>query len=318
MSKIIISGGAGFIGSHVFEKIISDYPNEEILVIDKMTYASSFSNINKFINNKNINISVGDLCDFDFCKRVTKNADIVINLAAESHVDNSFESSIIFSKSNVVGTHSLLEASRINKIKLFIHVSTDEVYGEIKEGFHTENDHLNPTNPYSASKAAAEMIVNGYLHSFKMPIIVVRANNIYGIRQYPEKIIPKFIMQSLCNVPFTIHGDGLNTRKYLSALDFADAISILIKKGKIGEIYNIGSTDEYKNLEIIDLISKETKNQPSINFVRDRPFNDCRYSVSCKKLENLGWHQKRHLYNDLPNIINWYKNNLEIYRKKFQ
>jgi UDP-glucose 4,6-dehydratase len=319
MNKIVITGGAGFIGSHVAEKMAQEYPEAEIHILDKMTYAADFENISHLLKRGQRCLCVGDLCDFEFCLRVTKDADLILHLAAESHVDNSFGNSFLFTQSNTLGTHTLLEATRVNKIPKFIHVSTDEVYGEIRSGFHKETDILNPTNPYAASKAAADMIVNSYIRSFKLPIVSVRANNIYGTRQYPEKLIPRFTLLGLTGQKFTVHGDGSHSRRFLAAEDFAEAMLLLIQKGEVGEIYNIGSDSEYTTLQIVELISKDLGVSASTmtEFVGDRPFNDCRYAIDCSKVLALGWKQRRPLKNHLSEVIEWYKRNIRRYEHVF-
>ena len=314
-NKILITGAAGFIGSHVFDHFLNLYPDAEITILDKMTYAANIKNIPSIETNSNHNLVIGDLIDLEICLDTTKDKDLVINLAAESHVDNSFNNSIIFSRSNELGTHTLMEACKQNNVKKIIHVSTDEVYGENVDKPFLEEDRLNPTNPYSASKAAAEMIVKSYHTSFKLPVIVVRANNIYGIRQFPEKIIPKFILRSIDGLSLQIHGNGSNLRHYLSALDFASAIELLSIKGEEGQAYNIASDLELSNLEVADLIKDQFHNKKiDIEHIDDRPFNDSRYAVNDKKLRKLGWNPKRNLKADLPEIVEWYKNNLDWFK----
>jgi UDP-glucose 4,6-dehydratase len=315
MRNILITGAAGFIGSHVFDLLTEVYPDATITILDKMTYAADIENIKHNLENYKRKLVVGDVCDQELCLRLTKNQDCIIHLAAESHVDNSFHSSINFTRSNTLGTHTLLEAARENNVKLFIHVSTDEVYGEQLEGEALEGDLLCPSNPYSASKAAAEMIVNSYILSFNMPIITVRANNIYGYRQFPEKIIPKFILKAIKKEKLTIHGSGENTRHYLMAQDFAKAILTLINKGKCGECYNIGTEDEYKNMEIAGLICQHFGLPLKDNLINieNRPFNDFRYSVNCDKLLNLGWKPAYQFKETLPKVIDWYEKNIHRY-----
>ena len=315
MHKIVVTGGAGFIGSHVVERMVSEFPQAEFAILDKMTYAADFNNIDHLLLRGKRRLFVGDISDFELALRVTQNADCVLHLAAESHVDNSFGNSLRFTHSNTLGTHSLLEACRINSVPKIIHVSTDEVYGEIAEGMHSETDGLNPTNPYSASKAAADMLVNSYIHCFQMPIISVRANNIYGTRQFPEKIIPRFTMQGLTGRKFTLHGSGQNRRRFLAAEDFADALVILLTKGAEGAIYNIGSEHEFTNLEIAKMIAGHLglRAETMIEFVEDRPFNDCRYAIDSSKLRALGWEPQRPLIEHLGEVVRWYRENMERY-----
>lgn len=315
INKILITGAAGFIGSHVYDHFSKLYPSAAIIILDKMTYAANIKNIPSILTNKNHTLIVGDLIDLDTCLKATLGADLVIHLAAESHVDNSFSNSIIFSKSNELGTHTLMEACKQNKVKKIIHVSTDEVYGENIDKAYIESDRLNPTNPYSASKAAAEMVVKSYHTSFKLPVIIVRANNIYGIRQFPEKIIPKFILRCINEEDLEIHGDGKNLRHYLSASDFARAIELLNNEGELGAAYNIASDLELSNIEVADLISSKFPNKNiKINYVTNRPFNDSRYAVNDDKLRSLGWSPKRSLVEDIPELISWYKTNLHWYK----
>ena len=319
MRKILLTGGAGFIGSHVLEHLVELYPDAAITVLDRMSYAADYENISHVLDRDKRVLVVGNVTDLALCTRLTQNADCVIHMAAESHVDNSFGNSIEFTLSNTLGTHTLLEASRVNEVPLFIHVSTDEVYGEVLEGRSREEDVLDPSNPYSASKAGAEMIVRSYQYSFSMPIITARGNNIFGTRQYPEKIIPKFSMQLLHGQKITVHGTGENSRHYLAAEDFARALGLLIREGKTGEIYNIGTDLELTNLEIAEMICDISKAEfkSAISFVEDRPFNDRRYSVDSSKLNALGWQPEIALPTALPDVVQWYHDNQHRYRHLF-
>lgn len=319
MRKILLTGGAGFIGSHVMDRLVEAFPNSSITVLDRMTYAADFENISHLLDRERRILVVGNVTDLALCTRLTRDVDCVIHMAAESHVDNSFGNSIEFTLSNTLGTHTLLEAARINNVPLFIHISTDEVYGEVLEGRSKEQDPLDPSNPYSASKAGAEMIVRSYQYSFNMPIITARANNIFGARQYPEKIIPKFIMQLLNGMPLTIHGNGKNTRHYLAAEDFAQALVTLIHKGTNGSIYNIGTDHELTNLEVAAMICGQFNLDVKdvMSFVDDRPFNDRRYSVDSSCMRALGWSPTTSLMDALPGIVTWYQNNQHRYRHLF-
>jgi UDP-glucose 4,6-dehydratase len=313
MRKILITGGAGFIGSHICETICASFPDSEVVVLDKMTYAADFRYIMDLVATNRMQLVVGDICDYRLCHKMVEGCELVIHAAAESHVDRSFHSSILFTQTNALGTHTVMEACRVASVPRIIHVSTDEVYGEVLSGDCTEAQMLNPTNPYSASKAAAEMIVNGYIHSFKLPVVIVRANNIFGTRQYPEKLIPRAIMSLLTGRKIPLHGDGSNVRHYLSAYDFADALALLARKGKIHEVYNIGAKEEYTNKDIVRLICRELNADfdASVRFVTDRPFNDRRYAISWEKISELGWKSQRRLKDELPSIITWYRDNLE-------
>ncbi len=313
VKKIVITGGAGFIGSHIVEHFAKEYPNAEILVLDKMTYAADVHNILHLLHDSRVELMVGDICDLATCTRAVEGADLVIHAAAESHVDNSFGNSLEFTRTNVVGTHCLMEACRMARTPRIIHVSTDEVYGEVITGTADENALLKPTNPYSASKAAAEMIISGYRRSYNLPVLMVRANNIFGIRQFPEKIIPKFLTQLLTGQNLTIHGNGKNSRHYLSAWDFAEALDILARFGEIGGCYNIGTTEEYTNLEVAQLLCGlfGLNAKDVVTHIQDRPFNDFRYAVEWSQIAALGWAPRRRLVDELPAIARWYAENLQ-------
>ena len=316
MNKIVITGGAGFIGSHILERACGDHPDAEVVVYDKMTYAGDIRNIQHLLTEQRIDLVVGDICDFDLARRVLEDADLLIHAAAESHVDNSFGNSLHFTMTNVYGTHVLMEASRLQKVPRIVHISTDEVYGEILTGDSDEDSALNPTNPYSASKAGAEMAVRGYLACYRMPIIVVRANNIFGIRQFPEKIVPKFTLLQHFGMKLPIHGTGKNRRHYLAAEDFAEAIMLLVHQGRIGEIYNVGSHDERTNLEVARMICDIYGHnvEDAVILVEDRPFNDARYSIATDKIAALGWEPRRNLRDELPRIVHWYRENSGRFR----
>ncbi len=230
--KIIITGGAGFIGSHICEEIFDKFPKSRITIIDKLTYAGNKKYLKNIIKSKRVKFFRGDIGKPGTYSQLLKNTDLAINVAAESHVDNSFEAPLSFSLTNTVGAHAFLLKCIELKVKKIIHISSDEVYGEKLSGSCDENQKIQPTNPYSASKAAAEIFINSYIYSYKKEIITVRGNNVYGIRQYPEKLIPRCIINLLRNKKIPIHGNGKNERFYLSAVDFAKAISLLIKKKK--------------------------------------------------------------------------------------
>jgi UDP-glucose 4,6-dehydratase len=317
MKQIFITGGAGFIGSHLCEKIFNNYKNTKIVILDKLSYSGNLFFLTNIIKSKRVKFIKGNILDYKKYNNFLKNSDIAINVAAESHVDRSFANSLLFTETNTLGAHVFFQECLEKKIKKIIHVSTDEVYGEIIKGSANELSILNPTNPYSASKAAAEVILNSYKNFYSNKIITIRANNIYGIRQYPEKIIPSFIFNLLTNKKILIHGNGFNIRCYLSVSDFTDAVLLLMKKNVNG-IYNIGNTKYYKNLDIAKIICKflDKDYKKNVKFVKDRPFNDRRYSIVINKIRKLGWRPKKELINDLPEIIEWYKKNLKIFEKK--
>jgi len=301
-SNLLITGGCGFIGSN-FINYIFDRTDYNIINLDAMYYCASENNVKEDIrNNSRYKLIKGNLCSYDLVRHIINDYEIdyVIHFAAQSHVQNSFEDSLQYTKDNIEGTHTLLEVCRKYKnIKKFIHVSTDEVYGESMieddENKKTENSILCPTNPYAATKAGAELIAQSYYHSFKMPIIITRGNNVYGPNQYPEKLIPRFIELLRDNKKVTIQGDGSNIRAFLHSHDVARAFEIILEKGKIGEIYNIGSDEnqEYTVLEVAKLLIEKIKNTKEhnnwITYIEDRPFNDKRYYISNQKIKDLGW-----------------------------
>ena len=316
LKKIFITGGAGFIGSHVSETFFKNFPKSKIIILDKLTYAGNKSFISSILKSKRVKFIRADIINTKIYSKHLDQCDLAINVAAESHVDNSFISPLNFTKTNTLGAHAFFLECIRRKVKKILHISSDEVYGEKIVGTSNENQLVNPTNPYSASKAAAEILINSYKYTYKKEIIIVRANNIYGIRQYPEKLISTSIVNLINNRPIPIHGNGKNIRFYLSALDFANALILLVKKKDKGT-YNIGSNYFEKNINIAKYICKIFKKDPKkfIKFTKDRLYNDKRYSVSSKKIRKLGWSPKRNLINDLPMIIKWYKKNYKVFKK---
>ena len=301
--KLLVTGCCGFIGSNFVNFYFKENKDIEIVNLDAMYYCASELNIDENIRkSERYHLVRGNLCSFDLISNILEiyGINIVIHFAAQSHVQNSFDNALQYTNDNVVGTHTLLEACRkYGKINKFIHISTDEVYGESMLLENEEKKHegsiLCPTNPYAATKAAAELIAKSYYHSFKMPIIITRGNNVYGPNQYPEKLIPKFIQQLLENKKVTIQGDGSNVRAFLHVDDVCSALKLVLEKGHIGEIYNIGSDDhhEYTVTQIAHiLIEKITGNKDYdklISYIEDRPFNDKRYYISNQKVKDLGW-----------------------------
>jgi dTDP-glucose 4,6-dehydratase len=319
IKTLFITGGAGFIGSNFINIFANKYPMVKIINFDALYYCANKENIHKNIqNSENYKFIKGNLRSIELLKYIFQENTIshIIHFAAQSHVQNSFNDSLQYTLDNVVGTHNLLEVNRIyNKHLLkFIHVSTDEVYGEsmlnIHEKHKTEHSILCPTNPYASTKASAELIAQSYTHSFQMPIIITRGNNVYGPNQYPEKIIPKFIKLLKENKKVTIQGDGSCLRGFLHTNDTSSAFETILLKGKIGEIYNIGCDEhmEYSVLEVAKKLIKLVKNTENyeewIEYIEDRPFNDKRYYISNKKLKKLGWNIKVNFDNGLQELVN--------------
>jgi dTDP-glucose 4,6-dehydratase len=296
--NILVTGGCGFIGSNFINYMLKKNSDINIYNIDCLNYCANESNVNPHPNYKLIK---GNITSKDFMLHVLEeyNIDSIIHFAAQSHVDNSFDNSLQYTMDNVYGTHVLLQvAKEYGKIKKFLHFSTDEVYGEVDlehPGCH-EKSLLNPTNPYAATKAAAEFLVRSYYHSFKLPVVIVRCNNVYGPNQYPEKLIPKFIKLLKEGKKLTIHGKGDTRRNFIWAEDVASATELIFQKGELNEVYNIGTTQEYSVLDVATLLVNQLTQdkvlENHIEFVEDRPFNDFRYSVDSSLLKELGWEEK--------------------------
>ena len=312
-TAILLTGGAGFIGSHTLCHLVETYPDTPIVCLDKVTVCANTKNFESVLDRPNFTFIKGDITSVDLVHHIFQkyNIDTVLHFAAETHVDNSFGQSLVFTTTNVLGTHVLLEAAkaRLPHFRRFIHVSTDEVYGE---GHHqqrsTVDDKLAPTNPYAASKAAAEFLVQSYATSFQLPIIITRGNNVYGPRQYPEKLIPKFI--SLLNRGDTccLHGDGSNRRSFLHVTDVAKAFACILQRGVLGTVYNVGSTEEFTNRSVLDRLLKlfDLPAGSHTRFVRDRAFNDLRYSIDTSSLRAIGWKQTIAFETGLRTTKAWY------------
>ena len=315
MVSLLITGGCGFIGSNFINYYFPLRHVDRIVNLDAMYYCANETNVDESIRHNPRYIFVkGNLRNQEFVSYLLKEHQIthVIHFAAQSHVQRSFDDSLEFTYDNVLGTHVLIESCRkYGKIERFIHVSTDEVYGEsmntTEELHKTEKSILCPTNPYAATKAGAELIVQAYAHSYKMPIIITRGNNVYGPNQYPEKVIPRFIQQLQRGEKVTIQGNGTAVRGFLHARDTAEAFACILEKGQLGEIYNIGTEDEYSVMEIakrlIRLICHTEDYDSWITYIEDRPFNDQRYYISNAKLKSLGWEVKIDLETGLRDLV---------------
>ncbi|KAK9451715.1 uncharacterized protein V1518DRAFT_409332 [Limtongia smithiae] len=318
INNILVSGGAGFIASWLVRHLAIQYPHYNVICFDAMDYCASINNIGYVLDNcTNFKFVKGDVTKTVEVTAVLKEyaIDTIIHMAALSHVDRSFGGqSSEFTAVNAYGTHVLLECARAANVSRFIHMSTDEVYGEVNHDDVAllESAILAPTNPYAASKAAADMLANAYYKSYKMPIIIVRCNNVYGPHQFPEKIIPKFICLLDNGGKCFVHGDGKNTRRYLYAGDAVDALDTVLHFGDVGQIYNIGTTDELSNLNLCKMLLQklgveEKDYNKWIEFTGDRPFNDQRYAIDASRLSSLGWVQKMEFEYGIQITIDWYQ-----------
>lgn len=314
MKKMLITGGAGFIGSNFIHYILSKYNDYQVINLDKLTYASNLDNLKDIEDNKNYRFIHGDIADQEFIFKLFENEkfDIVINFAAESHVDNSILNPQIFTITNILGTQVLLDACRKYNIKRFHQISTDEVYGELplddKSILFTEKTPLNPSSPYSASKASADMLVKSYYRTYSLPITISRCSNNYGPYQHLEKLIPLMISKAINNDNLPVYGNGLNVRDWLHVYDHCTAIDLIIHEGKIGEIYNIGGNNEKSNIDVVKIILKELgKSEKLIKYVNDRPGHDLRYAIDSTKIKTtLNWKPVYSFEKGILDTIKWY------------
>ncbi len=316
--KLLITGGLGFIGSNFVHYILKKYPNYQVINLDKMTYAGNPENLKDVENDQRYKFVKGDICDKELVNDLVskEKPDVIINFAAETHVDRSILEPDAFIKTDIFGTHTLLEAVRNYGIKKYVQISTDEVYGSIEKGLFTEQSDLKPNSPYSASKTGADLLVRAYFKTYELPILITRSSNNYGPWQYPEKLIPLFITNLIEGKKVPVYGDGLNVRDWLYVLDNCSGIDLVLHKGKVGEIYNIGADNEKTNKEITEIILKGLgKDESSIEYVKDRPGHDRRYALDSTKLKKLGWKPEYNFDQAMKETIEWYKNNLDWWKK---
>jgi len=318
--NILVTGGAGFIGSNFINYILSKRDDYFIVNLDKLTYAGNLENLQKVEKNKNYKFVKGDISNNELVDYLFKrfNLKFVINFAAESHVDRSILGSEIFYRTNVIGTTVLLEAARRYQVEKFVQISTDEVYGSLgNTGLFTEQTPLSPNSPYSSSKASADITALSFHHTFGLPVVVTRCSNNYGPLQFPEKLIPLMIINSLNGKKLPVYGDGLNVRDWIYVIDHNKAVELVFENGKIGEVYNIGASREMKNIEIIKLIlQKLGKGEELIEYVKDRPGHDRRYAIDSSKIKNeLGWKPSFNFENAIGDTIDWYLQNRNWWKR---
>ena len=317
--KLLVTGGAGFIGSNFIRYVLQNHAGWHMVNLDKLTYAGNLENLRDVENNSRYAFVKGDIADVRLVDDILKeDIDAVVNFAAESHVDRSIMDASPFVKTNVLGTQALLDGVRQHKVKRFIHISTDEVYGSLGEkGQFNEESPLAPNNPYAASKAAADLLCRAYYHTYDLPVIITRISNNFGPCQFPEKLIPLVITNAVEGVSIPVYGDGLNVRDWLYVDDNCHAIDLVLRKGKAGEVYNIGGGCEVSNIELVKtILSKLKKPHSLIKYVEDRPGHDRRYALDCGKLERqLGCRQAGSLDAALGKTIEWYLENADWWKR---
>ena len=314
MKNILVTGGAGFIGSNFINYILDKRDDYNIVNLDKLTYAGNLENLIPSQKKQNYHFVKGDIVNSEFVDLIFRKYDIkyVINFAAESHVDRSILGSEVFFRTNVIGTNVLLETARRYEVEKFLQVSTDEVYGSLGEnGLFTEDTPLHPNSPYSASKASADLVALAFHHTYDVPVVITRCSNNYGPYQFPEKLIPLMIINSLNKKKLPVYGDGMNVRDWIYVLDHNKAIEIVFEKGKIGEVYNVGASNEIPNIEIVKLILKHLgKSEELIEYVKDRLGHDRRYAINSSKIKKeLGWSPCYKFEEAIIQTIDWYKKN---------
>lgn len=312
--KILVTGGAGFIGSNFVNYMVRTYPNYDITNLDALTYAGNLENLKESEGKSNYRFVKGDITDRDLVNSLFKeeNLDVVVNFAAESHVDRSITNPDVFVTTNIQGTQVLLDAARKYEVKKYVQVSTDEVYGSLgSEGYFTETTPLDPNSPYSASKAGADMLVKAYYETYGLPTNITRCSNNYGPFHFPEKLIPLMIINALNDKPLPVYGDGLNVRDWLHVEDHCRAIDLVLHKGKVGEVYNVGGHNEKTNIEVVKEILKQLgKPENLIKYVEDRLGHDRRYAIDPTKLQSeLGWEPIYNFESGLKDTVQWYLDN---------
>jgi dTDP-glucose 4,6-dehydratase len=317
LHRLLVTGGGGFIGSAFVRDRLRGDPEIEITVLDKLTYAGSEENLGEVRNDPRLRFVRGDICDTEAVDAVARNVDAIVNFAAESHVDRSLLDAGAFVKTDVYGTYILLEAARRYRHQRFLQVSTDEVYGHVKDGRSKEEDRLAPRSPYAASKVGGEVLVSAYHTSFGLPTLITRGSNTYGPYQFPEKIIPLFITNALDDLPLPIYGDGSAVRDYIYVDDHVNAIARVLWKGAPGSVYNIGAGSETSGVQVADTILRLCGKPGSLkHFVKDRPGHDYRYALDFSRLRTLGWEPQVKFNDGIRLTVEWYRKNAAWWKKR--
>jgi dTDP-glucose 4,6-dehydratase len=314
--KLLVTGGAGFIGSHFIRHLIHHHPEDHVINLDKLTYAGNLENLRDVEGHPHYRFVQGDICNPSTVMPLAEEADATVNFAAETHVDRSILEPGSFIQTDVFGTYVLLEAARRFNHQRFIQISTDEVYGSIETGAFTEESPLHPNSPYAASKAAGDLLVQSYVRTYGVPAVITRSSNNFGPHQYPEKMIPLFITNAIENKPLPLYGDGLNVRDWIYVEENCAAIDLVLRRGEPGRVYNIGGGNERTNAEITRAILKELgQSERLIQFVKDRPAHDRRYALDCRNIAALGFQPTRAFQEALLKTIRWYRDNPAWWQK---
>jgi dTDP-glucose 4,6-dehydratase len=312
LKDLLITGGAGFIGSNFVHHILEKYPDYKVVVYDKLTYAGNLDNLQDVADDLRYSFVRGDICDMELVQQIIREygVDSIVNFAAETHVDRSILEPGSFIQTDVYGTHVLLEAVKNFGLERMVHISTDEVYGSVAEGSSIETDNLLPNSPYSASKAGGDLMCRAYHVTYGVPVVITRGSNNFGSYQYPEKVIPLFITNALNDESLPLYGDGLNVRDWLYVLDHCEAIDLMLHEGQNGEIYNVGGGKELTNLQLTEaILGLMGKPRSLVQFVEDRPGHDRRYSLDCTKIHGLGWQPNHDFEQALEATVRWYADN---------
>ncbi|HUV36160.1 MAG TPA: dTDP-glucose 4,6-dehydratase [Patescibacteria group bacterium] len=316
MQRILVTGGAGFIGSNFIRMLLRKKRSIHITILDKLTYAGNAENLSGVIDRRNVLFIKGDICNARLLDEILPRIDIIYNFAAETHVDRSILEAGSFVRTDVVGTYTLLQKALKHEIPRFVQISTDEVYGSILKGTFREGDPLQPNSPYSASKSGADLLVRSFHKTYGLPVVITRSSNNYGPFQHPEKFIPLFITNSIEGKPLPLYGDGRNVRDWIYVEDNCRAIDLVGRGGKVGEVYNIGAGDEMANVDIARAIIRLVgADKDLLTFVSDRPGHDRRYALDTRKLRHLGWKKQFDFDEGLRRTVDWYRRNGDWWRR---
>jgi dTDP-glucose 4,6-dehydratase len=315
MEKILVTGGAGFIGSNFVRMLLRRRRKLQVIVIDKLTYAGNLVNLSGVMEKDNFTFIEGDICSPSLLEQVVPGVDIIYNFAAETHVDRSILKAKSFVETDIMGTYRLLQAALKYEVPRFVQVSTDEVYGSIPTGKFSESDPIRPNSPYSATKSGADLLVRSFNRTYGLPVLITRSSNNYGPYQHPEKFIPLFITNAIEGKPLPLYGDGKNVRDWIYVEDNCRAIELVGREGKLGEVYNIGANEEKTNLYIATrIIQLAGVKKELLTFISDRPGHDRRYALSTRKIKRLGWKEKVNFDEGLRKTVSWYKRNQDWWK----